>query len=321
MTKSCAAVAVKVHANMCNDNGFGYSWEERWGHSGDKVKYTVNGETFTINRGDYDCSSSTITAWKTAISKTKYAGKLDGATYTGNMRSVFVNSGLFEWKPMSFLAKPGDLYLNEANHVAMCQTQTPDVLSEFSWGDNGAYGNRRGDQSGNEASVHGYYDYPWDGILHYNGKADSSTTTTTKPTTTTTTTTTTPNPVYAVRPVKGDWLSNMKGLKDTGGSKDTYAGIFKKAIGYIAVKNVGKYQVYTKKNKWLDYVNKFDKNDLENGCAGDGTAILGFRIINNKYKYRVHFTTGAWTAWKKGDKNTFVGDLKTPIDAIQIQKA
>lgn len=41
----------------------------------------------------------------------------------------------------------------------------------------------------------------------------------------------------------------MKGLKDTGGSKDTYAGIFKKAIGYIAVKNVGKYQVYTKKNK------------------------------------------------------------------------
>lgn len=110
---------------------------------------------------------------------------------------------------MSFLAKPGDLYLNEANHVAMCQTQTPDVLSEFSWGDNGAYGNRRGDQSGNEASVHGYYDYPWDGILHYNGKADSSTTTTTttttKPTTTTTTTTTTtPNPVYAVRPVKGD---------------------------------------------------------------------------------------------------------------------
>lgn len=29
MTKSCAAVAVKVHANMCNDNGFGYSWEER----------------------------------------------------------------------------------------------------------------------------------------------------------------------------------------------------------------------------------------------------------------------------------------------------
>ena len=103
---------------------------------------------------------------------------------------------------MSYLAKPGDLYLNEANHVAMCQTQTPDVLSEFSWGDNGAYGNRRGDQSGNEASVHGYYDYPWDGILHYNGKADSSSSTPVTPTPAKSTTT--PEPVYAVRPVGGN---------------------------------------------------------------------------------------------------------------------
>ena len=220
---------------------------------------------------------------------------------------------------MSYLAKPGDLYLNEANHVAMCQTQTPDVLSEFSWGDNGAYGNRRGDQSGNEASVHGYYDYPWDGILHYNGKADSTTATT--KTTTTTKPTTTPEPVYAVRPVGGSWFSDMKGLKDTGGSSDTYAGQYKKSIGYIAAKNVGKYQAYTKKNKWLDYVNKFDKNDLENGCAGDGTAILGFRITSNKYKYRAHLTTGAWTAWKTGSTSTYVGNLKTPIDAIQIKKA
>lgn len=88
------------------------------------------------------------------------------------MCSVFVGSGLFEWLGMSFLAEPGDLYLLEANHVAMCQTQYPDVLSEFSWGDNGAYGNQRGDQGGWEASVHGYYDYPWDGILHFVGDDD-----------------------------------------------------------------------------------------------------------------------------------------------------
>lgn len=237
------------------------------------------------------------------------------------MRSIFVNSGLFEWKPMSFLAQPGDLYLNEANHVAMCQTQTPDVLSEFSWGDNGAYGNKRGDQSGSEASVHSYYDYPWDGILHYNGKADSTTSSTaTAAKTSTSTTTTVADPVYAGRPVGGEWLSNMKGLKDTSGSKDTYAGILKKPLGYIAAKNVGKYQVYTKKNKWLSYVSKFDKNDLDNGCAGDGTAILGFRITSNKYKYRIHFTTGAWGAWKTGGTSTYAGDLKTSIDAIQIKK-
>lgn len=162
--------AAYIHKRMCNDERFGYSWEERWGNKPET--WTIDGQKYTIKVGDYDCSSSSITAWRTALEHTPYAHSLDDATYTGNMREVFVNSGLFVWKPMSFLAEPGDLYLNEQNHVAMCQTQVPDVLSEFSWGDNGAYGNKRGDQDGTESSVHGYYDYPWDGILHYNGKAD-----------------------------------------------------------------------------------------------------------------------------------------------------
>lgn len=164
-------IAAYIHRKMATDSRFGYSWEERWGAKPEM--WTIDGKKYIINVGDYDCSSSCITAWNIALSNTKYKGVLEGATYTGNMREVFVGSGLFVWKPMSFLAAPGDLYLNEANHVAMCQTQVPDVLSEFSWGDNGAYGNKRGDQSGEESSVHGYYDYPWDGILHYNGKADT----------------------------------------------------------------------------------------------------------------------------------------------------
>ena len=163
-------LAAAIHKRMVDDNRFGYSWEERWGANPET--WTVDGHTFPMKVGDYDCSSSTITAWKKALIGTKWANSLDGATYTGNMRSVFTASGLFEWKPMSFTAEPGDLYLNEANHVAMCQTQVPDVLSEFCWGDNGAYGNKRGDQSGREAKAGAYYDYPWDGILHYNHKAD-----------------------------------------------------------------------------------------------------------------------------------------------------
>ena len=170
-------IAATIHRRMCEDNRFGYSWEERYGANPET--WTIDGKKYQVRVGDYDCSSSTITAWAIALRGTKYEGKLDGATVTQNMRSVFVKSGLFEWKPMSFLAEPGDLYLSEENHVAMCQTQVPDVLSEFSWGDNGAYGNKRGDQSGGEASVHAYYDYEpggWDGILHYNGKADTMTT-------------------------------------------------------------------------------------------------------------------------------------------------
>ena len=163
--------AAAIHRRMCTDSRFGYSWDERWGANPET--WTEGGIVFSINVGDYDCSSSTITAWKKALTGTAYQGKLDNATYTGNMRSVFVNSGLFEWKPMSFLAEPGDLYLNEGSHVAMCQTQTPDVLSEFCINENGGvYGGQRGDQTGRESRIANYYDYPWDGILHYNGKAD-----------------------------------------------------------------------------------------------------------------------------------------------------
>ena len=165
------SVAAAIHKKMVQDERFGYSWEERWGAKAEK--WTVDGVSFDMPVGDYDCSSSSIQAWRKALTGTKYAHALDAATYTGNMREVFVGSGLFSWKPMSFIASPGDLYLNEASHVAICQQQVPDELSEFSWGDNGAYGNRRGDQSGFESRVNPYYDYPWDGILHYNGKADT----------------------------------------------------------------------------------------------------------------------------------------------------
>ena len=50
-------------------------------------------------------------------------------TIAQGVLGVFVASGLFEWRPMSFLAEPGDLYVNEQSHVAMCQSQVPDILS------------------------------------------------------------------------------------------------------------------------------------------------------------------------------------------------
>lgn len=164
-------IAVEIHKRMCEDSRFGYSWEERWGYYWNV--WTIGGRDYVVYAGDYDCSSSCITAWRKALEGTPYEGKLDAASYTGNMRSVFVKSGLFEWKPMSFTAEPGDLYLNEGAHVAMCQSQVPDKLSEFCINENGGtYGGKRGDQTGGESRIANYYDYPWDGILHYNGKAD-----------------------------------------------------------------------------------------------------------------------------------------------------
>jgi len=179
---NCAEVAAKIHQRMCDDDGFGYSWEERYGTSTDKVTWVIEGRKYTLNRGDYDCSSSVITAWKMALQGTKYEGKLDGAVTTRDMRSVFKASGLFEvWDTAKTYAVRGDVYLNDQNHTAICQDggtgdgpYGKDMLSEFCWGDKGAYGNKRGDQSGFEAYVHEYYDYPWSCTLHYNGKADTT---------------------------------------------------------------------------------------------------------------------------------------------------
>ena len=61
----------------------------------------------------------------------------------------------------------------------MCQdggTDGPlgyDALSEFCINEFGqVYGGQRGDQTGGESRIAGYYDFPWNCTLHYNGKAD-----------------------------------------------------------------------------------------------------------------------------------------------------
>ena len=167
-------IAAAIHAAMCNDPRFGYSQDERWGGGGQVLTGNTEGHAWSVPCGDYDCSSSVIQAWRAALKGTKWEHSLDDASYTGNIRSVFLASGLFEAKPMSFLADTGDLYLKAGSHVAMCQTQVPDILSEFSINEKGGIsGGSRGDQTGREAYVHAYYDFANE-IIHYNGKADTA---------------------------------------------------------------------------------------------------------------------------------------------------
>jgi len=298
-------VAADIHKRMVNDNRFGYSWEERWGAKPEK--WTVGGVSFDMPVGDYDCSSSCTQAWRKALTGTKYAKALDAATYTGNMREVFVKSGLFAWKPISFIASPGDLYLNEQNHVAMCQGQSPDLLSEFSWGDKGAYGNRRGDQSGREAAVNAYYDYPWDGILHYNGKAGGGTAPA-------------PKPAAITFRLSTDssgkkWLAaNNKGTRG-------------KAIRWLAIKGVKRYRVHTAISGWLPWVYGYNIKDLDKGCAGDGTPINGVQVDDSNARYAVRVLNRSWYADMTGFKDTggsndnFAGDLANNIDGFRITKS
>lgn len=175
-----------------------------------------------MNRGDYDCSSSVCTAWQKALEGTAYQGKLDAASYTGNMRSVFLNSGLFDlWNTNSTSAVRGDVYLKDGSHTAICQSgSNPDTLSEFSINERGGtQGGRRGDQTGRESWIHGYYDYPWSCTLHYNGKADNSGGGGVQPTPSPAPIPVTDQPLYTIRTGQYGWLPAMRGLRDTSGGE------------------------------------------------------------------------------------------------------
>lgn len=168
-------VAAYFHARMAYDSRFGYTQGAgRWG-SGALEIWECQGVKGQFLVGDRDCSSSVIDCWCQALRGSAWEGALNGATYTGDMLPVFVNSGLFDWHPMNdgYIAKKGDIYLNVLNHTAMCQSDNPDVLTEAcinEWG--GIVGGMVGDQTGGEFHERTYYDFPWDGILAYNHKAD-----------------------------------------------------------------------------------------------------------------------------------------------------
>lgn len=175
-TVNPAEEACEIHYFMCMDPRFGYSQSPRWGGDyGEDATFTSkSGHTYTIPCGSYDCSSSVITAYRLALSNTKYARCLDDATYTGDMEQVFVASGLFQARLTP--AKRGDIYLAAEKHTALCQdggndgVMGYDCLSEFNRNEfHAATGGRPGDQDNGESVVRAYYEDGWNTVLHYTG--------------------------------------------------------------------------------------------------------------------------------------------------------
>lgn len=140
--------AISWAEGIAKDDSHGYDQKNRWGK-------------------DYDCSALVISAWE-------YAGvdvKFNGASYTGNMYSVFKRCGFKDvtsevnLKTQSGL-KRGDVLLTPNKHTAMyCGNGK---LVNASINEKGkTTGGVTGDQTGKEIWIRTYYNYPWKYVLRY----------------------------------------------------------------------------------------------------------------------------------------------------------
>ena len=119
--------------------------------------------------GDTDCSALTIGCLNEAGFDT------GDAVTTHNLASNLMARGWESLPPNISDARPGDILLNDANHVAT-------VVEGYGWNaliaqasigeTGGVYGNQPGDQTGWETNVSPIYDYPWDRILRWTGEDD-----------------------------------------------------------------------------------------------------------------------------------------------------
>ena len=147
--------------HLCTHDSHGYTQGNRWGNGSKETVDLGDGVSVELMQGDRDCSSAIISALNAVGIDT------GDATYTGNMKRNILNTGLFEWKGEEFIAGRGDIYLNEACHTAMSVDDESTRLAEFAISENGTIYGAEGDQTGNESRVVNYYNYPWDGILHW----------------------------------------------------------------------------------------------------------------------------------------------------------
>lgn len=170
MATETGQAAAEVMRHLVEHPTHGYTQSS--GRLGNGTIETIDykGVTIRFAGGDRDCSAGVISAWK-AVGDVVGVNLTGYASYTGDMRQGLKSTGLWEEKPMSFLAEPGDLYLNYVKgHVGMCYSQHPDMICEFLINEHGKIiGGQEGDQTGRESVFQPYRDFPWNCIMHYKG--------------------------------------------------------------------------------------------------------------------------------------------------------
>lgn len=153
--------AIRQMETWAKDDSHGYDQDYRWGE-----------------KGDYDCSSAVIQAWQNAGVPVKSAG----ATYTGDMKNVFLKNGFVDVTSKVNVATGaglirGDVLLNTVHHTAMYCGNGKEV--EASINEKGtAHGGKPGDQTGKEFLIRSYRNYPWNCVLRYKESTSGSATVT-----------------------------------------------------------------------------------------------------------------------------------------------
>lgn len=318
MQKEAAALCME---HLVDHDWHGYTQAARWGDGEGTCPVETPIGTCHVQQGDRDCSSAVISSYEAA------GISCGGATYTGNMKRCMTGTGNFRAHRMSdgyncddgYIAQRGDTYLNEVNHTAMCISAIPDMLAEFSISENGTIYGRTGDQTGRESHRGNFYGYPWDWCLECIVSDGGGSVT--------------PEPsgdyvTYraSTDPSGRSWLAEMHDGHDTGGTTDDFAGSMGEPIRWLAVRGC-KYRACTQASGWLPWIDKYDPSDLEYGCAGDGSPIVGVEIADRSIRYAAHTADGTWHADMIGQHDTggtadeFAGDLWNPIDAVRMRRA
>jgi len=312
-----AAAEIMEHLVDHDWHGYTQGWG-RWGDGEGTCPVSTSIGTCYVEQGDRDCSSAVISSYEAA------GIDCGGATYTGNMKSCMLSTGNFRAHRMSdgyncddgYIAQRGDCYLNEVYHTAMCISAVPDMLAEFSIAEDGSIYGMTGDQTGWESLRNNFYGFPWDWCMEVITE-DSP-----QPS---------PQPTNGVRyrvstDINGSWwYDEMVDLYDTGGSSDDFAGNYGDIVRWIAV-DCKQYRVCTQASGWLPWVYSYNVDDLEYGCAGDGSPIIALEIADDSIAYRVHVLDGVWYAEMHGQvdtggsSDTYAGDRWNPIDAVSMRK-
>lgn len=190
---------------------------------------------------DFDCSSLVIYC----ANKAGYNIPLSG--YTGTMLQDFKSAGFTALKFSNVGLnglKRGDILLNVINHTELCIGNGQFVGAHSS--ETGGIDGKAGDQTGREISICNAYNYPWDYVLRPPAEKSS-------------------NAAFRLSTdAKGKtWLAENK--------------LPSGKVRWVAICGAKKYRVKTA-DGWLPYVSAYNINDLDYGCAGDGSVITALDI-------------------------------------------